>query len=109
MSAPVPKVVRNGKVAVLVSPGFGAGWSTWANAKNERVMLFSPEIVEALERGESKVTIETLAAKLFPDEHLGGLRGLRVEWIPVGQQFRIREYDGSESVEMSADASWEVA
>lgn len=23
------KLIRDGKVAVLVSPGFGAGWSTW--------------------------------------------------------------------------------
>ena len=25
----IEKVVRDGKVAVLVSPGYGAGWSTW--------------------------------------------------------------------------------
>ena len=23
------KVIRDGKVAVLYSPGYGAGWSTW--------------------------------------------------------------------------------
>src|SRR6478609_2455061 len=25
------KVIRDGMVAVIVSPGFGAGWSTWAD------------------------------------------------------------------------------
>ena len=25
------KVIRDGKVAVIISPGFGAGWSTWAD------------------------------------------------------------------------------
>ena len=29
MKLHIEKVVRDGKVAVLVSPGYGAGWSTW--------------------------------------------------------------------------------
>ena len=105
----VAKVIRDGKVAVLISPGYGAGWSTWANAGNEQRMLYSPEMVAAVERGDGLKELEALAASLFPGDYFGGLRGLCVEWVPVGQAFRIREYDGSESLELSADVPWEVA
>jgi acetyl-CoA acetyltransferase len=37
------KVIRDGKVAILYSPGFGAGWSTWNSYSNE--MIFDPDIV----------------------------------------------------------------
>lgn len=30
------KVIKDGKVAVLYSPGFGAGWFTWNNHHNCR-------------------------------------------------------------------------
>ena len=39
------KVIRDGKVAVVVSPGFGAGWSTWAFRGEEDYrdfMMFDP-------------------------------------------------------------------
>lgn len=37
------KVIRDGKVAVLYSEGFGAGWSTWNEGMNE--LVFHPKIV----------------------------------------------------------------
>ena len=40
----VTKVIRDGKVAVLYSPGFGAGWSTW-NSHNPD-LLFDSIIVD---------------------------------------------------------------
>ena len=46
------KVIRDGKVAVLVSPEFGAGWSTWAD--NAEVAMFDPEVVAWVERGEPR-------------------------------------------------------
>ena len=39
------RVVRDGRVAVLVSPGFGAGWSTWADRELRERLLFDPEVV----------------------------------------------------------------
>ena len=44
------KVVRDGKVAVLISQGFGAGWYSWNS--NEQ-LLFSPKIVEMVEQGKA--------------------------------------------------------
>lgn len=47
------KVIRDGKVAVLYSPGYGAGWTTWTyDSKLHEVMLFHPLIVEKVESGK---------------------------------------------------------
>lgn len=50
------RVVRDGKVAVLVSPGYGAGWSTWAAGEE---VMFCPEIVAAV---EAKKTLDEICA-----------------------------------------------
>lgn len=91
----VDKVIRDGKVAVLISPGFGAGWSTWSHTDDAEAMLYCPAIVAAIETGAS---VEVAARKVFPDAYLGGLDDIVVQWLPVGTVFYVREYDGSESL-----------
>jgi hypothetical protein len=106
------KVIRDGKVAVLVSPGFGAGWSTWAYSVEEDYrdfMLFDPILVDMVERGESAETIETYVTSMYSDVYCGGADGLTIQWLPVGTAFRIHEYDGSESVEIRDDIIWNIA
>lgn len=101
------KVVRDGKVAVLYSPGHGAGWYTW-DVPIEG--LFHPELVEAVERKASSTEIKEIAKRLFGDgEYYGGARGLEVEWVTVGTQFRIEEYDGSESIYIQSDYTFITA
>jgi hypothetical protein len=92
----VRKVIRDGKVAVLVSPGFGAGWWTWNREKPE--MLFSPEIIELIERDASYTEIVEKGRQLFGDAYLGGANDLIIEWVPEGARFDIAEYDGSEEL-----------
>jgi hypothetical protein len=102
----VNKVIRDGKVAVLVSPGFGAGWSTW-NSDSE--LLFDPTIVEMIEDGTNSETITQYCEAKYPDGYYGGAGDLKVQWLPVGTAFRIHEYDGSESVEIRDDINWITA
>lgn len=103
----VDKVIRDGKVAVLYSPGFGAGWSTWAyNPEHKEQMVFCPALVFALEKGED---LNIVAEALFPDEYHGGLGDLKICWIPMGEKFRISEYDGSESIELLDQISHYIA
>lgn len=90
------KVIRDGKVAVLYSPGFGAGWSSWN--PEYPAMLFDTEIVLALEDGRALAYIEKIAQKNYPGAYLGGMEDLDIAWIPEGSQFEIEEYDGSESI-----------
>jgi hypothetical protein len=106
------KVIRDGKVAVLVSPGFGAGWSTWAyrvEEDNPGFMLFDPTLVDMVERGASVEAIESYVTAKYPDVYCGGADDLTIQWLPVGTAFRIHEYDGSESVEIRDDIEWNIA
>ena len=105
----IPKVERDGKVAVLVSPGFGAGWYTWNTDPEDGglALLFCPEIVEALERGDGAGV--AAARRLFPNAYLGGLDDLEVVWLPKGTAFQVTEYDGSESLEVRDSIEWITA
>ena len=106
------KVIRDGKVAVLVSPGYGAGWSTWAYSGEEDYrdfMLHDPTLVAMVERGDSVEAIESYVTSLYPQTYCGGADDLTIEWLPVGTAFRIHEYDGFESVEIRDDMIWNIA
>ena len=93
------KVIRDGKVAVCISPGFGAGWSTWADKDQQEVALYHPDIVAWIEGGK-KGNIDELMQRLTDDVHFdtSGADDLEVEWLPVGTRFIVKEYDGSESI-----------
>lgn len=51
------KVIRDVKVAVLISQGFGAGWYSW-HSKQE--LLFHPKIVELVEQNRKNEITEKL-------------------------------------------------
>ena len=109
------KVIVDGKVAVLVSGGVGAGWSTWQND----AMAFEPKIVEMVLAGEKdknradrKATrgkIIGYMTETYPDHFIGGIDGIEVEWVPVGTRFIIDEYDGNESLVLESDMNWFTA
>ena len=99
------KVVRDGMVAVLVSPGFGAGHCSW----NGDASPFEPELVNAIENGATDDEKEEIANRLYPEEYNGGARDLVVRWVPEGSAFRIKEYDGSESIEVRDNVDWYIA
>jgi hypothetical protein len=94
-------------VAILISPNFGAGWSTWNQLKPE--LLFDPVIVGMVEDGTDSKTIEAYCEAKYPDGYFGGADDLIVQWIPVGTQFRIHEYDGSETLELKDVLPWITA
>lgn len=94
----IEKVIRDGKVAVLYSPGFGAGWYTWN--KEHKELLFHPKVVEMVEAGKSKdITDEWVKENLGIDIYTGGAEQLKIEWLPEGTAFRVDEYDGAESIQ----------
>ena len=91
------KLERDGDVAVLYSPGFGAGWSTWAYGDNEERLIFCPRLVLAV-LGESGEERHQVVREEFPGQYHGGVDQLQVCWVPKGSRFEIDEYDGSELV-----------
>jgi hypothetical protein len=90
----VEKLERGGAVAVLYSPGFGAGWFTWGQEVRK---VFCPRLALAV-LGESGENPHQVAEEEFPEEYQGGVRDLQVRWVPKGYRFEIEEYDGSEAV-----------
>jgi len=103
------KIVENGRVAVIYSPGFGAGWSTWNGDK--AILCMHADLVRLLQSGGTANQAETLGKQLTGEEYICvlGWEDCEIMWIPQGQQFEINEYDGSESVHVIGDGSYLTA
>lgn len=89
--------------AVLVSPGWGAGWSTWNNpqlAYDKRVveLFLSGYRITDAQNGHDAGD-ELMQRWGYSKPYWGGWNHIRVEWIPFGVRWRITEYDGNESIE----------
>jgi hypothetical protein len=106
MKKNINKLVDNGKVAVLYSPGFGSGWSTWNRGVPD--LVFDPAIVKFVEN-DQWAELNTYVTLKYPGVYTGGMKDLAVAWLSVGTEFRIKEYDGAESIEIKEDTDWLVA
>lgn len=99
------KLIRDGRVAVIVSPGYGAGWYSWHHIEE---LLYDPSIVEWVEREEPD-KIKVYMDLKYPEVYVGSTTGLTIEWVTVGDRFRIDEYDGNESLILESDEVWLTA
>lgn len=89
------KYIKDGKVAVLYSPGYGAGWYTWNS--EHKGLVFDKEIVQAVLDEKPELAAE-IAERKYKGCYVGGAEDLVVEWLEPGTVFEIDEYDGSESL-----------
>ena len=97
---------EQGDVAVLYSPGYGAGWSTWAD---EEFMMFDKTLVQyALDAVEEGAVVAYMKTKGV-EAYTGGWKDIRVEFLPKGAQFIIEEYDGTESISILNEIKFNVA
>jgi len=92
-------------VGILVSKGYGAGWSTW----NSKVDPCNKELVELFVNGASDEDKLAKAEEIYPDAYTGGLLGCEVVMVDEGTLFKINEYDGFESIELKDSDDWRVA
>ena len=99
------KVIRDGFVAVLYSPGYGAGWYTWHNIPE---LIYDPTIVEMIEQDRLN-EIEAYCENRWFNVYLSDPEDLRITWIKEGREFIIEEYDGNESIRFKEDIHWLVA
>lgn len=88
---------EQGLVAVLISTGFGAGWSTWAHDEEREGLLFDSRLVDYVLAQGSEGLAE-YAESLGYTSYTGGARDVQVEWLEPGTRFYVEEYDGSESI-----------
>jgi hypothetical protein len=125
------KVIKDGKVGVLISPGYGAGFSSWG-APIEAI--FNPTLIELVEEKHTMEFVpnekggitrfrvwddpkyKELIQKMidfventWEDVYSGGVPDLQVVWIPEGSKFIIEEYDGSESLQLMDETNWITA
>ena len=91
------KVIRDGKVAVLISHGYGAGWYTWN--RDYQQLLFHPKLVEMVEQNRrNEIDNQWVLENLGIEMYAGGSDGLKIHWLPIGTAFEIEEYDGAETL-----------
>ena len=114
------------KYAVLVSGGFGAGFSSWEGkelAYDKRVVVFwlehkdnkewmrtvnqtkySSSIPQSDANKEAVAFFKSIGYDDCP--YLGGFSSIHLEWVEAGQEWVIEEYDGSETLCFREDYRW---
>lgn len=121
----VPLYKKGNETGVLVSHGYGAGWSTWCScpelAYDKRVIEFwlshkdnkkFNHAVASYDHNDAKSKVlDFLHSLEYVDDDtqicLYGWDGIDLEFVPNGQLFRITEYDGAESIELlDSDSAW---
>ena len=99
------KVIRDGKVAVLISYGFGAGFYTWGAPLEA---IFDPKLVE-LVKSEDYDGANEYVKNTYPGVYTGGVGDLVVVWVDEGEDFIIDEYDGNENIQLKSETEWITA
>ena len=89
---------EKGEVGVLISPGWGAGWSTWYD---NYAIAFDKRIIEYwLHNNPSEEQMKYFLNSIgYTNVYMGGYNQLELVFVPKGQMFCIHEYDGNESIE----------
>jgi hypothetical protein len=94
---------EEGKVAVLIAPGFGAGWSSWARGEVQgEAMIFDSRLVDYVLLNGTE-NLASFAESLGYTSYMGGAKDVEVYWLEPGTRFVIDEYDGSESIKTFDD------
>ena len=107
-------VAEDGSVAVVLANDYGGGWSSseWNSSIKHQMMfdsrlaryVLSYEYTRIFARESEQVQKNIymdLMNSIFPDNYPGSFSSftqLTVKFIPKGTLFRIKEYDGLESV-----------
>ena len=109
----VEKLIRDGRVAVVYSPGWGSAWSTNEQGAVRDMLMYDKDIVLAVLEGDVGKAKEIAIAKYEEitgeAEFYAGHGDLEVEWVKIGERFRISSFDGSEAVMTVEDYVWMVA
>lgn len=99
------KIEKDGNIAVLFAPGFGAGWSTWNDDQYREMLTMDADIVQAVLDGDRQKAADIATKKIKEITNdsekyicVLGAGDLEVFWIPKGSLFEISEYDGAEGV-----------
>lgn len=96
------KVIRDGKVAVLVSPGFGAGFFSWGAPVEA---IFDPILVKLIEDDCLQEAV-SYVEETYEDVYSGGVADLEIVWMDENTEFTITDYDGFENIQYKSAIEW---
>lgn len=102
---------KKGEIKVLVSPGYGAGWSTWNSdsinlAVDKRIVDFFELHGKNIKRQQLVDFLESIG---YEDVYVGGWWDIVIKTVKPNDRFIINEYDGSESlISFSEYYVWEL-
>lgn len=91
-------------VAVIYSPGYGAGLSTWSDGFNP----LDGDLAEFIDAGEFTFARDLIRVR-YPATYLTDEMDLAIRWVPQGKRFFVREYDGAEHVVIEDEIDWKTA
>ena len=91
------KLIKDGKVAVVIHTGGGFGWSTMYKDHAE-YLVFDAAIARAVLDGDH-AEVWRLVQEAQPNIYgISSYEGLEVVWVNEGAKFKVLEYDGYESI-----------
>ena len=93
--------VKNNQIAILISPKYGAAWSSindFSLAYDKRIVQKWIELQENEIENDEEEMQEFLAELGYPKHYMGGYENLRIEWVNIGEYFYIDDYDGYEGI-----------
>jgi hypothetical protein len=95
------KIIREGKTAVAITSSYGSGWSSngGANAIDAQFnVLFLTDQIDKIK--------EICKQMEYYD---GGVDKVQIEWIDIGEEFIINNYDGEEYMIYKNHEVWHTA
>ena len=93
------KYINNkSEIGVLVSRGWGAGWSTWHDYNDRDFFSMDKTLVEMCLQEAKTEEVEAYLTSKDKDVYMGGWEDCRVTFLPPNTAFRINEFDGNETL-----------
>ena len=98
-----------GEIEILISPGYGAGWSTfgWNDdiniALDKRIIDYYKQNGTKVDKEEVKKFLESIG---YEHAYCGGWSQIMLDTIPPNCRFRIDEYDGYETLIECETENW---
>jgi len=88
-----------GEIGLVISSGFGAGWSSWYYGDAQDFLLMDHMIVTmCMHNTPAQEVLEYLVDNEMGDTYMGGWDDCYVVFLPPNTPFYLQEYDGSESI-----------
>ena len=104
-----------GEIGILVSYGYGAGWSSWSEygiklAVDKRIIEKYNEHIDddewcreigSFHDNDIQTEFQNFLSSIgYDNVYLGGLKDCKLVFVPQGSTVRITEYDGNENLEI---------